>query len=269
MPINSVALAAALSLAACGTPVFAMTDAKVPVTPHGSKDATTDPNTIRAMFRRPGAALVAISTGAPSGIVALDGDVTTDGDGRDTLRQWTIAGRLPVTRTHETRRGGVHILFRHDPAHVLRSTTGRLAAHVDTRGEGGSLIWWPGSGLRVLRDVPTDRLPVLPAWVADAVALPSRPPTRGRFGAGSVGSLSAAEGRLVGLVRTVALAPEGQRNGLLYWAACRAAEMVASGELVAGAAEAVMVEAGRHAGLPYREALATVRSGLREDVHNG
>jgi len=64
-------------------------------------------------------------------------------------------------------------------------------------------------------------------------------------------------------VRLVAGARQGERNGLTYWAACRAGEMVASGLLDAEAAVALIAEAATRAGLPRVEAERTARSGIR------
>jgi hypothetical protein len=64
------------------------------------------------------------------------------------------------------------------------------------------------------------------------------------------------------LVRTVVLARQGERNATLHWAACRLGELVRQGQIHPDAAFALIVEAGRHAGLSPREAAATARSGL-------
>jgi len=56
--------------------------------------------------------------------------------------------RLPETRSHQTRRQGIHFLFRHKRG--LRSSVGRVALGVDIRADGGYVIGWPGLGLPVL-----------------------------------------------------------------------------------------------------------------------
>jgi hypothetical protein len=68
---------------------------------------------------------------------------------------------------------------------------------------------------------------------------------------------------LARLVRLVAGAREGERNGLAYWAACRAGEMVATGLFDTDAAVALIAEAATRAGLPRVEAERTARSGIR------
>lgn len=54
--------------------------------------------------------------------------------------------------------------------------------------------------------------------------------------------------RLAGLIYAVRSAPDGERHPMLFWAACRAGEMVAAGELEAGAAAAVLAKAAMDGG---------------------
>jgi hypothetical protein len=70
-------------------------------------------------------------------------------------------------------------------------------------------------------------------------------------------------------VQLVANAPEGKRNRLTYWAACRTGEMVASGLLAAETASAIISEAAIHAGLPRGEAERTARSGIHATEGGG
>jgi hypothetical protein len=70
--------------------------------------------------------------------------------------------------------------------------------------------------------------------------------------------------RLLGLLRTVNTAPGGQRNATLFWAASRAGEMVAAGELDAAHATATLRKVGLAVGLTPAEIDGTVRSGLNQ-----
>lgn len=252
------ALHHALRLAEAGIPVFACNADKRPVTARGFHDASTDAAEVREMFGKQGAVLVAIPTGVTSGIVVLDGDRKAAADGVATLRHWTQAGRLPRTRVHMTQRGGVHLLYRHDPVHPLKCSVSKLAPAVDTRGCGGYAVWWPAAGGAVQHEMPLARLPALPGWVADAVAPDNTP----RRSLAVLDPLAGAEARLVAVVRKVATAVEGERNSLLFWGACRCAEMVSTGALDVGTASAVLTSAARHIGLSEHEAEATIRSGL-------
>jgi hypothetical protein len=87
-------------------------------------------------------------TGEPSGISVLD----VDADGL----AWFDAEQLPLTRMHQTRSGGLHLLFRH--AEGLRNSASAIAPGVDVRAEGGFVVWWPREGLPVC-DAPLAEWP--------------------------------------------------------------------------------------------------------------
>ena len=70
-------------------------------------------------------------------------------------------------------------------------------------------------------------------------------------------------GKLAGILRTIARAPEGQRNSITYSGACRLAEMVADGALSDSQALDLIIEAASRTGLPYAEATRTAKSALR------
>ena len=70
------------------------------------------------------------------------------------------------TRSHKTRSGGLHLLFRTDGS--VRNSAGLIAPGVDVRGEGGYAIWWPAHGLPVLDFVPLRALPYWPGWLVPA-----------------------------------------------------------------------------------------------------
>jgi hypothetical protein len=95
------------------------------------------------------------------------------------------------------------------------------------------------------------------------------PPFGGWEGHTSAGHPDRAVSRFAGLLRTVALAPEGQRHPTLYWAACRAGELVAAGELGREAAAealagAAMDGGGRDERNAARTAVAGIARGLVE-----
>lgn len=116
-------LGQALEYAGCGWPVFpcrpdnpACTkprchECKGPLTRHGFEDAATDPETIRAWWRRWPRANVAIVTGAP-GPDVLDVDRKADGDGFAAFGRLKRAGMLTgAAMLVRTRSGGVHLYF--------------------------------------------------------------------------------------------------------------------------------------------------------------
>ena len=158
--------------------------------------------------------------------------------------------RLPPTRVHRTRSGGLHLFLQHQQG--MRCSAGRIAAGVDVRATGGYVIWWPAAGLPVLSDIA----PVAwPGWLCTQL-MPRQQSRHRRV-------VVADQYVLKRLIQVIAGASEGERNSLTYWAACRAGEMVASGLLAADVAAAVIAEAATRAGLPRAEAERTARNGVR------
>jgi hypothetical protein len=135
---------AAKAYAARGWPVFPVSTHKRPLTPHGLHDATCDADAVSAWWTRWPSALIAIATGEPSGIVALDIDLTDKLSGWDSLDDLgcPFAPESPMAHTP---RGGTHCLFVW-PGHFVKTIAGRLGPGVDVRGDGGSLILPPGPG---------------------------------------------------------------------------------------------------------------------------
>lgn len=155
---------AALALADRGIPVFPCHDAaercscgvpdcssvgKHPRTPRGLHDASADPATIEAWWRRWPLANVAIPTGQRSGLLVIDVDRKRGAPGDETLAALEgDVGALPPTLTATTPSGGGHIFFRM-PAVEIRNSAGRIAGEaapgVDVRGEGGYVLVAPSS----------------------------------------------------------------------------------------------------------------------------
>src|SRR5262249_52223107 len=237
----ALALQAALDLARSGLAVFPCGYSKRPTCEHGLLDATTDATVLRELWRRHSGELVAVRTGAVSGVDVLDLDAKHSG-----ARNWWHAHRaeLPVTRVHRTRSGGLHLVFRH--AQGLRCSTSKLARGVDVKADGGCAIWWPAGGRPVLGEgAPAP----WPAWLGAAPTPPGR--------------VIPDDRRLCQLLRRLATSHEGERNDIAYWASCRFSEMVATGLISTREAEALIIDAAMAAGLPRGEAIATARSGLR------
>lgn len=140
----SALLDEALALAELGIPVFPLrlTD-KRPVVAGGFKAASTDPDAVARMFADPAAGLIGVPTGPASGFDVLDIDPKNGG------LEWLHEheSRLPPTRRHHTRSGGLHLLFAHAPG--LRNSASKIAPGVDIRAEGGYAVHWPAHGLAV------------------------------------------------------------------------------------------------------------------------
>ncbi len=251
---GKAALARALAYAEHGWPVFPCRPGrKDPDTPHGFKDATTDPERITAWWTAVPARNVAIATGAP-GPDVLDVDVRPGGSGYQALRRLRDAGLLDVpAAVVATPGGGLHLYYL-----GTGQPSGRLPAqHLDFKATGGYILAPPstvvGKPYRLIRPQPGRSLhPASPRldWSA-AVALLA-PPQANLRNAPSPGH--ADTGRLAAWVAQL---PEGNRNAGLFWAACRAAETGHPAALDA------LADAAHAAGLPEREVARTITSARR------
>jgi hypothetical protein len=165
---------------------------------------------------------------------------------------------IPLTRRHRTRSGGMHLLFR--PRSIVRNTTGKIAPHVDTRGQGGYVIWWPAEGHEVEH---SDRLAEVPDFIVQKLTAEQAAvqPTRNSL---FLHTRANIEAKLAGIVRTIAGAREGERNNITFWGACRLADMVRDGHLDQADAIALVVEAAGRTGLAPHEARLTALSALRQ-----
>lgn len=131
---------AALDHASRGWPVFPCNpDTKRPLTEHGFKDASTDPNVITAWWAKWPRAMIAVPTGEAIGAWVLDVD-----DPAAFEASCDIA--LPSTRRGNTGKG-YHLYFQWDPAHPIinkqRSAKGWGIPGLpgaDVRGQGGYVI---------------------------------------------------------------------------------------------------------------------------------
>ncbi len=103
---------AALAYAARGWYIFPCRPGmKVPLTNHGVKDATTDPDTIRAWWTQWPDANIALACGPASGIYVVDVDLDPEKgvNGWESLREFQD---LPETIQQNSPRGGAHFLFK-------------------------------------------------------------------------------------------------------------------------------------------------------------
>ena len=135
-------LTEAFHLAARGLAVFPCDRAsKRPLTSHGFKDASADCDLVRAWWSRHPDAVIGVPTGIKFVVIDLDLQHVA-------ARRWygEHGTRLPDTRTHLTRSGGRHLLFK--PTSRVGCSAGKLGPHIDTRGLGGYVIWWPLAGSR-------------------------------------------------------------------------------------------------------------------------
>jgi hypothetical protein len=235
---------AALELAG-HVPVFPCKADKSPHTPNGFKGATQDPAQIERWWTRWPDALIGVPTGKK--FVVVDVDLQ-----HREAKDWYARANVPATRTHVTRSGGRHVLFL--PNDSVRCSAGKIWRHVDTRGEGGFIIWWPASGFEVLH---TAVLAPVPDWIIARLR-----PSERRPHVRSI-ELHNVPAKIGGIIRAITDAREGERNTLVFWGACRLRELADQHILSRDEAFDIVLEAARRTGLPYREAIATARSAFR------
>ena len=149
------------------------------------------------MFEESGAPLVGFPTGKASGIDALDIDPKNGGD------KWPGLAALPATRTHRTRSGGRHYLFKH--VEGVRNSQSKIAQGIDVRGEGGFVVAWPAE----------NDLDIAP-WPADVLAAalkkpPANPKVEGIRAAVQQPSTADALAALADAVKLIEAAVEGER----------------------------------------------------------
>src|SRR5262249_53179486 len=158
--------------------------------------------------------------------------------------------------------GGRHLLFK--PHAGIGCSAGKLGPHVDTRGAGGYIIWWPASSFDVLHG---GTLAEVPDWILEALAPPPSnvipfPLFHPQAHAAS------SDARIAGIVSTVASAREGTRNSILFWATCRIRDMEEEGEIDERGSEDALTEvfaASMHTGLRADEIRRTVNSAMQGD----
>jgi hypothetical protein len=236
-------LTEAASFLAQQWPCFPCNAEKRPVTAHGLKDATRDSARLREMFRRPNAAMIGVPTGAESGFFAVDLDLKEGASGLE----WLAAQehRLPRTRRHRTRSGGLHLLFLMPAHRSIRNSASRIAPGVDVRGTGGYIIAPPSPGYSIADDaMPAEA----PQWLLDLVDPPapapaSRPaPIQPRH--------DDARGTRYGMTAlsdecdAIMAASFGQQESTLNAAALKIGALVAGGELSHGYAREALHAAG-------------------------
>jgi hypothetical protein len=156
--------------------------------PRGFKNATTDPTIIKRWWRDAPRANVGVVTGSESGLVVIDVD-----PGAPNLS-------LPSTRKVKTPRGGVHVYYKH-PGNFIPNSAGKLAEHVDVRGDGGYVVAPPSVvnkkryrllTRRSVASLPPELLPALGTGRAN----PDRPASGRALPGGRHETLVSMAGRL-------------------------------------------------------------------------
>lgn len=252
----------ALAYAADGWPVFPLLpNSKRPATEHGLKDASTDPDTIRAWWARwPGAN---IGIAMPPDVLAVDVDVK-DVDGHATLGELAAQhGGLPATMTAETATGGWHLYFR-KPADVRVKNRAGIRPGIDVRAQGGYLVAPPstidGKAYRWLND---DKPADCPPWLLELLTEEKKAPESAVTPPQALQSTARdaySQRALERATSAVFAAPEGGRNDALNGAAYGLARLAAAGRLDWHQVAGTMERAALAAGLERDEVRKTLES---------
>lgn len=264
-------LDAALGYARDGFMVFpCLQGGKEPATKRGFHDATTNPETIKRLWRA-GDLNIGVATGAGSRFWILDIDGS---EGAANLaRLQAEHGALPVTRTSITARG-YHLLFAYTTP--LPSNAGRVAPHIDVRCDGGYAILppsvHPSGSVYTWRDRGCE-IATAPRWlielarrksISERAVATARPPSLrhahdDRYGRAA---LDAEIAHLRG-------AMPGWRNAALNLAAFRLYQLVAGGELDPRGLDDLLIGACQTNGLVEDDGIASVRATIRSAARAG
>ena len=251
-----------------GWPVFPLAQgAKVPFLSKekggkGVHDATFDPHQIRAWGMICPNGNIGVACGEPSGIVVIDVDPRNGGDA--SIRALAAKGhpflKPPRQRTGN---GGFHLVYQHRAG--IGNSKGKLGRGIDVKSTGGYIVAAPswtrpsadGSGGPYVWEVSPFELPPprLPIWMASILNPPPSPAPKM--------PLEAKGGDIEYLARFVTSSQKGERNNRLHWAACRAGELAARGQVTAGSAGRRLVAAAAAAGYAGYEVARTIDSAFR------
>jgi len=127
-----------------GFPVFPCKQDKKPLTRHGFKDATTDVNKIEEYWNKHPNALIGVPTGAITGLFVIDIDNGNGKTGETTFND--LGYDDPSTIQTNTQSGGRHLFFKYDHTIPRQTKTKTLGDYIDTRGDGGYVIWAGSNG---------------------------------------------------------------------------------------------------------------------------
>ena len=124
----------------CGIPEC-LDAGKHPTERRGLKEATTDPEKIRAWWEAHPRRNIAVRTGDVSGVTVLDVDTNDGKIGAQTWAMLVAEKGEPETLISRTGSGGMHAVFRYNSA--LPTSSNTLGEGVDCRNDGGYIVVAP------------------------------------------------------------------------------------------------------------------------------
>ena len=256
-------ITAAFDLCAFGWVVFPLAPfSKIPAIPQskggrGCLDATDDEEIIADWAYHLPNANIGVACGEPSGVLVIDFDPRNGSE--ETVKRFAEKKKtFPPTVEVQTWSGGTHLYYRWEPE--IKNSKSKLGPGIDVKTTGGYVVAPPSrvkhggaSGQYTwVRSPLGAELPRLPRWAVDVLKPKPEPIIPGQKISGS--------GDLGALFRYISVAPKGERNNVLHWAACRAAE---KGATDSGTRDELIASAQR-VGLPKIEAEKTVASAFRK-----
>ncbi|HZM83838.1 MAG TPA: bifunctional DNA primase/polymerase [Candidatus Limnocylindrales bacterium] len=293
----SAVLTAALGYATAGWPVFLLGRSKRPLancpncpkegqpgahdpqgckclTCHGFYAATLDPRAIRRMLALTPRSMLAIRTGAASGLVVVDVDPAKGG--LDSLTDMVKRGLCPPTRFVRTGNGGWHLYYRHPGPHMkIPGSNGKLAAGIDIKADGGYVAAPPSihpdtRNPYAWADPHAPMQEMAPALRA-ACLEPELRPARAAAAASTTtlagrGAIPHPDRLLAALLDRVRTAQQGRRRNTLYGCARGVARMAAAGAITATDGQTALLTACQQAGWDINAGThAAITGGFRDE----
>lgn len=242
----------AISLAQRGLPVFFCSRSKRPTLEGGFYNATANVDAIRLLYQKAPGDLIGVPCGHK--FTVIDPDLQ-----HRAAREWLKANkeRIPITRAHRTVAGGLHFLFKPHPQFRTNIT---VHPHVDTRGLGSYLIWWPAEGFSVFNP---NVLAECPDWIIAAMPAPAEhrclatvtPTPIDNY----LAEMTSPEATFAGILRQMASAQPGERQALSFWCANRTFELIRDGALHPDDAVAALEQVALSTGLQPRQVREVLR----------
>lgn len=249
----------ALELANKQIAVFPCGADKKPLTEHGFKNASTDLRQVRRMFGPLHSGLIGVPTGDRFDVIDLDLE-------HDEAQAWYAEhGKdLPQTRRHRTRSGGWHLLVK--PDRRMHCSQSKIAPHIDTRGRGGYIIWWPALGFDVENEYA---LAATPEWFFAALGQATEPTVKRELPQRCTRPddpfmyhrVYRFQQDLERLLRRAATAPRGCRQSTYWWVSMRLKEFVDEGLLEQRAAYDLLYDACKQSADPGTDGI--IRQAIR------
>jgi bifunctional DNA primase/polymerase-like protein len=229
---------------------------------HGFYSASADLDRFATQLDATPNGMIAIRTGAESGLVGIDVDPAHGG---------VIMPSMPRTLSVVTgsEPAGTHAYYNHPGVHVPNSQ-GLLGPGLDVRGDGGYLVAPPSIHPKTGRAYawgPAHQIVEMPSPLVEAC----RPKLTVASSTGAPASTSAGrditdpDALLAAHLRALAVAPEGRRRSTLYGISRGVARMVTAGAITKADAMRVLTDAGLAAGQSVRETDRAIVGGFNDE----